>query len=174
MLATTEGKGKKRRRWLRLFPLVLLLIACANIPLFPSLVIRDAKSNELLWSGRIAEGAAFGLRWTHSIHRSWIEEKYRIRDGQIILSEMSFHDYGIGMENELQPGEQLVMQDGHFRILHMNRPFPALHLRIGQVRADHTLLFSGTEIPLATIHTPGSAITLQVEKRSLLSEMGGY
>lgn len=175
MLAKTEEKGKKRRRWLRLFPLLLLLgILCSSIPLFPSLVIRDTKSQQLVWSSRIAEDATFGLRWTHSIHRSLVEEKYRIRDGQLILSEMSFHDYGIGMENEVAPGEKLVMQDGQFRILNMNRHFPALHLIIGQVRADHTLLFTGMEIPLDSIHTPGAAITIQVEKRSILSEIGGY
>lgn len=159
---------------LRLLPLMLLLIACVSVPLFPSLVIRDAKTRELVWSNLVSEGATFGLRWTHSIHRSLVEEKYRIQGGQILLTEMTFHDYGIGMENELQPGEQLVMQDGHFRILHMNRSFPALHLFIGQVRARHTLLFSGTEIPLEAIHKPGAAIAIQVEKRSLLSVMGGY
>lgn len=87
---------------------------------------------------------------------------------------MSFHDYGIGMENELAPGEELVVKDGLFRILHMNRKFPALHLFIGQVRANHTLLFAGSDIPLSSIVEPGTAITIQVEKRSILREIGGY
>lgn len=120
------------------------------------------------------DNTTFGIRWTHSIHRSPVEEHYRLQDGQIILSEMTFRDYGIGMENELSPGEELIMQDGQFRILHMNRVFPALHLFIGQVRANHTLLFLGKEIPLGSVYIPGSAITIQVEKRSILSEIGGY
>ncbi|WP_421617004.1 DUF1850 domain-containing protein [Brevibacillus sp. TJ4] len=138
------------------------------------MVIRDTHSLQLVWSSRISEDSTFGLRWTHSIHRSLVEEKYRIHDGQIILTEMSFHDYGIGMENELAPGEKLDIQDGQFHIRNMNRHFPALHLFIGQVRAGHTLLFSGTEIPLGSLHAPGAAITIQVEKRSILNEIGGY
>lgn len=120
------------------------------------------------------EQGTFGIRWTHSIHRSSIEEHYRVQGGQIILSEMTFHDYGIGMDNELAPGEELVIRDGLFRILHMNRVFPALHLFIGQVRANHTLLFSGNEISLGSLHKPGAAITIQAEKRSILNEIGGY
>lgn len=177
MLARTEATGKKRRSRLRLFSILLLLVLgtiFVSVPLIPSLVIRDTHSQQLLWSSRIAENSTFGLRWTHSIHRSLVEEKYRINGGTIILSEMSFHDYGIGMENELAPGEKLEIKDGQFRILNMNRYFPALHLFIGQVRANHTLLFSGTEIPLGSIGKPGSAITIQIEKRSILSEIGGY
>lgn len=168
---------QKGRTAFRLFSLLFLLAAivglCA-IPLFPSLVIRDTLSHQLMWSSRIDDHTTFGIRWTHSIHRSLVEEQYRIQGGQIILTDMSFHDYGIGMENELAPGEELVISDGAFHVLHMNRVFPALHLYIGQVRANHTLLFSGKEIPLGSIDKPGAAITIQAEKRSILSEIGGY
>jgi len=87
---------------------------------------------------------------------------------------MAFHDYGIGMENELAPGEELVIANGQFLLRNMHRVFPALHLFIGQIRANHTLLLAGQEIPLSSIALPGEAITIQVEKRSILSELGGY
>jgi len=176
MIALKQGGSRKRRTRLRLFSLTLLLcsIVVLNLPIYPSLVIRESASNHLVWSSRITAEQTFGLRWTHSIHRSAIEEFYRIEDEHIILSEMSFHDYGIGMENDLAPGEKLVVQDGLFRILHMNRSFPALHLFTGQVRANHTLLFAGTDIPLSSIVTPGTAIAIQVEKRSIFREIGGY
>jgi hypothetical protein len=176
MLASQHEGKKKGRTAFRLFSLLLLVIVICllTIPYIPSLVIRDTMSNQLVWSSRIMDNSTFGIRWTHSIHRSPVEEHYRLQGGQIILSEMSFQDYGIGMENELSPGEKLVIADGQFRILHMNRAFPALHLFIGQVRANHTLLFSGKEIPLSSIYKPGAAITIQAEKRSILSEIGGY
>ncbi|MDF2679145.1 MAG: hypothetical protein K0R47_335 [Brevibacillus sp.] len=170
-------RTQKGRTTFRLFSLLLLLAAVTGfctIPLFPSLVIRDTLSHQLMWSSKITDDTTFGIRWTHSIHRSLVEEQYRIQGGQIILAEMSFHDYGIGMENELSPGEELVISDGAFRIRHMNRVFPALHLFIGQVRANHTLLFAGKEIPLSSIDKPGAAITIQAEKRSILSKIGGY
>ncbi len=170
----TKGRG---RTLFRLFSFSLLFIViCVGIsaPLIPSLVIRDTRSNQVVWSAILSEDAAFGIRWTHSIHRSNIEEHYRIVDGQIVLSEMSFHDYGIGMENELAPGEELEMANGRFHIRNMHRSFPALHLFIGQVRANHTLLFAGQELPLGLMDKPGEAISIQAEKRSILSELGGY
>lgn len=176
MNADKLGGSRKGRTAFRLFTFLLLAgVVCLLVfPLYPSLVIRDSKSHDLVWSSPIEEHGTFGIRWTHSIHRSTVEELYRISNGQIILTEMGFHDYGIGMENELAPGEELVFRDGEFRILHMNRGFPAIHLFIGQVRANHTLLYAGQEIPLGSIDEPGSAITIQVEKLSILSKAGGY
>ena len=176
MLLVKHVVAKEGRTAFRLFSVLLLLvIVCViTLPVYPSLVIRDTQSNQLVWSSRLGNIDTFGIRWTHSIHRSAIEEHYRVEEGQIILSEMTFHDYGIGMENELAPGEELVIANGQFQVRGMNRVFPALHLFIGQIRANHTLLFSGTEIPLSSIEKPGEAITIQSEKRSLLSELGGY
>lgn len=174
MLATKNGDSPKGRTVFRLFSLLLMLAGICAVPLFPCLVIRDTLTHRLLWSGAITENTTFGIRWTHSIHRSRIEEQYRIQGGQIVLTEMSFHDYGIGMENQLAAGEELVISDGAFHIRRMNRSFPALHLFIGQVRANHTLLFAGQEFPLASIDEPGASITIQAEKRSILNEIGGY
>lgn len=169
------GSGKGRTSF-RLFSLLLMtaVFSFLVIPLFPALVIRDNETNRIVWSSRIEENSTFQIRWTHSIHRSPVVETYLIQNGQILLSELTFQDYGIGMESELAPGEQLISQDGQFRIVNMNRVFPALHLFIGQVRANHTLLFAGGEIPLASLDQPGAAVTIQVEKRSILNEIGGY
>lgn len=176
MLLAQHVVAKKGRTVFRLFSVLLLpvIVWIITMPVYPSLVIRDTQSNQLVWSSRLEKIDTFGIRWTHSIHRSVIEEHYRVAEGQIILSEMTFHDYGIGMENELAPGEELVIANGQFQVRGMNRIFPALHLFIGQIRANHTLLFSGAEIPLGSIEKPGEAITIQSEKRSLLSELGGY
>ncbi|MFS0556179.1 DUF1850 domain-containing protein [Brevibacillus sp. 179-C9.3 HS] len=170
----TKGRGRTLFRLFSFSLLFLVIYIGISLPLIPALVIRDTQSNQVVWSADIQEDATFGIRWTHSIHRSNIEERYRIVDDQIILSEMSFHDYGIGMENELAPGEELIMADGQFHIRNMQRSFPALRLFIGQVRANHTLLFAGQEIPLGLLDKPGEAITIQAEKRSILSELGGY
>ncbi|USG64856.1 DUF1850 domain-containing protein [Brevibacillus ruminantium] len=169
------GSGKGRTSF-RLFSLLLFItvLTFLFIPLSPALVIRDNETNRIVWSNRMEENGTFKLRWTHSIHRTPVEETYLVRNGQLLLSELAFQDYGIGMESELAPGEKLISQNGQFRIVNMNRVFPALHLFIGQVRAKHTLLFAGEEIPLASVDRPGAAVTIQVEKRSILNEIGGY
>ncbi|MFP3390901.1 DUF1850 domain-containing protein [Brevibacillus sp. SIMBA_040] len=176
MLLPKDVAATKGRTTFRLFSFLLMLaVACIlTVPMHTSLVIRDSQTQKLIWSSRLGEEGEFSIRWTHSIHRSAVEEYYRTTEGQLILSEMTFHDYGIGMENELAPGEELVIANGQFLLRNMHRVFPALHLFIGQIRANHTLLFAGQEIPLHLVALPGAAITIKTEKRSILSELGGY
>lgn len=167
-------KGRTAFRLFSFLVVAAAIILILQIPLYSALVIRDTRSNQLVWSQPIKEGDSFAIRWIHSIHRSPVVEYYVIRNQQLQLSEMTFADYGIGMESQLAPGEQLVMEDGDFRIVNMNRLFPALHLFIGQVRANHTLLFQDNEIPFSTLDKPGSAVTIQVEKQSTWEKMGGW
>jgi hypothetical protein len=177
MLKNEQVMKKKGRTTFRLFSLLLLAAICllsAIIPLFHVLVVRDAKTNQLVWSWRVQEESPFAIRWIHSIHRSPVIEYYRVRGEHIVLIEMSFKDYGIGMNSELAPGEQLVTKDDGFHIVNMNQVFPALHLFIGQVRANHTLLFGEKEIPLASLVAPGKAVVIRVEKQSILEKIGGY
>jgi hypothetical protein len=84
------------------------VILATLIPIFPALVIRDTETNRLVWSGQIADDGTFAIRWTHSINRTPVVETYRVRNGQIILSELTFQDYGIGMESQLADDEQLI------------------------------------------------------------------
>lgn len=166
----------KRRSYIRLFSVLaalLLIVGLLQAPLFPALTVRDAESGRLLWHTPVTDGTTFGLRWIHSIHRSPVIERYRVSGSDLILTELSFQDYGVGMETGLAPGEQIVIEDGTFTVVGMNRTFSALPIFIGQVRANHTLLFSGEEIPLRTLNPPGTSVTIRVEKRSIIEQIGG-
>jgi hypothetical protein len=172
---THVGTAKGRTTF-RLFSFLIVLAALyfLFIPSFYTvLTIRETNTNRLLWSRDVQEESRFGIRWIHSIHRTPIEEFYRVRGTSVVLDEMTFEEYGIGMESGLAPGEKLLTEEGTFRIVNMNRIFPALHLFIGQVRANHTLLFQGQEIPFSTLDTPGSAVTIQVEKQTIWERFGG-
>lgn len=177
MLSIKDVANLKGRTTFRLFSLLLLLavsLQLTTLPLFTALVIRDSETKHVVWCGPVRDDDPFAIRWTHSIHRTPVVEYYRIRGEQIVLTEMSFQDYGIGMSSELAPGEKLETRDDGFHIVNMNHVFPALHLFIGQVRANHTLLFRGMEIPLATVDAPGRAVTIQIEMISILQKIGGY
>lgn len=151
---------------------IMLITYWVNQPT-ATLVIRNAASNQLLWQHRVDFESAFSIRWTHSIHRTPVEEFFRIEGSQLILYRMSFQEYGIGMDTQLAPGEQLIVEDGHFVIEGMNRPFSSIQLYIGQVRAQHTLIFQGKEIPLSTLDQPGASVIIQVEQRSFIDKIGG-
>ncbi|WP_134685725.1 DUF1850 domain-containing protein [Brevibacillus migulae] len=168
------AKGRTTFRLFSFLVVAAALLLFLQIPLSTSLVIRDTRSQQIVWSHSIKNGDSFAIRFIHSIHRTPIVEYYLIKQEQIQLHQMTFEEYGIGMESQLAPGEQLLIEDGDFRVVNMNRLFPALHLFIGQVRANHTLLFEGKEIPFRTLDKPGSAVTIQVEKQSTWEKLGGW
>lgn len=160
----------------RLFSFILALIFCIILAMFPfddALVIRDSQTGRLLWETPVDNGLSFGIRWIHSIHRTPVVEFFRVEGSELVEYQMSFEDYGIGMNNQLAPGEQLVNRNGTFYVENMHRLFPEIRLYIGQVRANHTLLFQGEEIPLRTLDRPGSSITIRVEKRSIIDRLEG-
>jgi len=166
-------EGRTSFRLFSFFLAAVLLLLILFVPARQSLTVRDTVTGQLLWHRQVHEESPFGIRWIHSIHRTPVEEYYRVRSGEVVLVELTFKEYGIGMESGLAPGERLVNQNGVFHLQNMNRTFPALNIRIGQVRAKHTLLFDGAEIPLSTLNRPGSAVTIQTEKLSLWDRIGG-
>ena len=50
----------------------------------------------------------------------------------------------------------------------MNRIFPFFHLRIGQVRANHTVIFQNEEYPLSHSIPPGSSVKVEIRKLNLI------
>ncbi|WP_139492325.1 DUF1850 domain-containing protein [Brevibacillus dissolubilis] len=169
-----EQRGRNNFRLFSLLLISILMLAgILLLPLSQAITIRDERTDQLYGMLNMPRERQFQLQWTHSIHRTPVIEYYQIEDNDLLLTQMSFQDYGIGMESGLAPGEQLVMEDNQFVLKHMNRKFPALHLFIGQVRANHTLLLSGEKIPLSTLAPPGTAIQLQIERVSILEQIGG-
>ncbi|WP_232697729.1 DUF1850 domain-containing protein [Brevibacillus daliensis] len=166
--------GETGRKQFRLFLLMLMLIV--TVLFFPyqdMLVVRDDRTQKLVWQDTLKGNKRFSIRWIHSIHGTPIEEYYAAKGDQLLLEQVSFKDYGIGVDSGLQANEKLVMKNGTFFIENMNRKYPAIHLFIGQVRANHTLLYEGRSIPFGSIAKPGTPVSIQVERRSLIQMMGG-
>ena len=161
--------------YVRLFSFLasLLILLLLLMPRNEYLVIRDSQTNQLLWETPSEAGLTFAIRWLHSIHRTPVVDYFRVEGDKLVEYQMSFVNYGIGMNSELAPGERLVNRNGTFYVENMHRVFPEIRLFIGQVRADPTLLFQGAESPLRTLHQPGKSITIRLEKRSILDCIGG-
>ena len=169
------GKDGKGRMHVRLFSFIagLIFFLLLIMPMNEYLVIRDSRTDRLLWETPSEAGLTFAIRWLHSIHRTPVVEFFRVEGDSLVEYRMSFANYGIGMNSELAPGERLVNRNGTFYVENMRRVFPEIRLFIGQVRANHTLLFQGAEIPLRTLHQAGKSITIRLEKRSILDSIGG-
>ena len=155
-----------------LFISLISIIIIGFVPLFPSLVIYEGDQREIVYHTDINQSSTFSIRYIHSIHLTPVEEDYQINDHlQIVLNRLSFDTYSVGMPSGLNDGEELELSDGKMIITKMDRTFPYIDLRVGQVISDHTLMIKNKKIKLGDIAKPGSVVRIQVVKLNLLQRL---
>lgn len=153
-----------------LFVLVLIMI----VPFFPHLVVMDGQTNKTLYQTAMMPKETFVIRYIHSIHLTPVKEIYQIsNDADIILQEVHFDTFSVGMPSELNEGEVLELKDGKIMIKNMNRQLPFIDLRIGQVIANHTLIINDTTVQLSKIAPPGSWVRIKATRLSMFELVKG-
>jgi len=162
----------------KLFILFILILALSTsillIPIRKTLVFQFENTNKILAFIPVKNNQYFKIKYTHSIHLTDVFESYVItHDNQIKQYELEYEDTAIGMPSDSSEGEKFIMKDGKYYITNMNRIFQSFDLRIGQVRANHTVIFDGAEYPLAKYIEPGTRVRIKVKKINLLQEMEG-
>ena len=60
-----------------------------------------------------------------------------------------YEDFAIGMPENAAEGETFEHKNGKYYLKNMNNRFPCFDLRIGKVRANHTLIFGEMSIHLS-------------------------
>jgi len=164
-----------KKKWFILFILMLAFSASVLfIPIRKALVFQYENTNKILAFIPISGNQYFKIKFTHSIHLTDVFESYVITPGnQIKQYELEYEDTAIGMPSNSSEGEKFIMKDGKYYITNMNRIFQSFDLRIGQVRANHTVIFDGAEYPLANYIEPGTRVRIEVKKINLLQELEG-
>lgn len=148
--------------------LIVILLFFIFSPFFPYLIIIDGKNNTILYSRSFLLENEFMIRYIHSIHLTPVEELYTVKDNTIILNELHYDTYSVGMPSELNYGEKFNIKNGRFVISNMNRVFSNINLRTGQVISNHTLIFNKDKIELNKITSPGSWIRFEVRKCNII------
>lgn len=81
-------------------------------------------------------GGHFVHRYVHSIHRTQVDEEFRVEDGKLVLFRLRYDTYGVGMPNDA--GEGFRVEGGRF-ILDMHRSFSSIAMRVSPVPGDGIL-----------------------------------
>lgn len=168
-------KKKHRKRIIFLVPLIFIIITTlVFIPFKQALVFKYQNTEKVLAYIPLNKEQTFKIKYTHSIHLSDVIESYQIKeDGNIQQYELMFEDFAIGMPSGANEGEVFEEKDGKYYLKNMNNVFPHFDLRIGQVKANHTVIFKEKEFPLTSYIEPGTWVRIKVEKLSFLQQLKG-
>jgi len=178
-LSFKKGKGRSmmKRKFVNLLfliPFILFIFLLLFIPISDALVFQYQNSGNTLAYIPISEGETFQMKYTHSIHLSDVVESYEItNDRQIKQYELMYEDFAIGMPENASEGEIFEQKDGKYYLKNMDRRFPSFDLRVGKVRANHTVIFEGKEYPLSRVIEPGTWVRIKIERINLWQRWKG-
>ncbi|WP_243385632.1 DUF1850 domain-containing protein [Bacillus kexueae] len=160
----------------RFFFLPLLIIIIAFVFFFPyrhTLTFYYEDTDQMLAFLPVRELDSFKITYTHSIHLSEVSETFSIENDQLILTELEYSDFAIGMPSNAEGNEVFEKRDGKYVITNMERQFASIDLRIGQVRADHQLVYNGIHYKLADKIGGGKWVRVVPERLSLWHQLKG-
>lgn len=164
------GKVKLILAFLILTSIAIMLF----IPIKQAIVFEYQNKGEVLAYFPFKEDSSFKIKYTHSIHLSDVVESYRITEkGDIQLYELMYEDFAIGMPENASNGEIFEQRDGKYYIKNMNRIFPFFDLRLGEVRANHTVISEEKEYPLSNYIEPGTWVRIKAKKINLIDTLKG-
>jgi hypothetical protein len=158
-----------------LFLLTVLFITISLvIPYKQALVFLQIENNSAITYIPLVTGDSFKIKYKHSIHLTDVIESYRVtKQGNIRQYELEYENYAIGMPSGASEGEIFEAKDGKYYIKNMKRDFPSFVLRVGQVRANHTLLYKNKAYPLAEYIEPGTRVIVQIKKLNVIQQLRG-
>lgn len=164
---------KKKRAFLYLVGLLLFFVILTSVPLGKNVVFISNYNNRVAAYVPLAE-ASFQIKYTHTIHRSDVLESYKVlKDGSLMVTELEYEDFSIGMPANAEKGELFTEKDGKYRITNMARKLADFRLFIGDVDAELTFLTGNEEFNLKKVLERGESYTVKVERLSIIQQLEG-
>ncbi len=115
------------------------------------------------------ESRLFQIIYTHSIHLSEVIESYKVTDNnELMMTELEYEDFNIGMPSNAGEGEIFVEKDGKYFIKNMTKKLPEFRLFVGDVDAGLSFKTKGSRVDLKGTLERGKSYTFRVERLSLV------
>ncbi|SDK23409.1 DUF1850 domain-containing protein [Sediminibacillus albus] len=149
---------------------VLLLAAALSMFLFYPyryvLSFHEPFSEEILAYLPIKETDHFQIKYTHSVHLSDVIEEYEIKDETIYPYQLIYEDTAIGMPSNAGEGETFEMKDGKYYISNLQGSFQEINLAVGQVRANHAIIYKNQSYLLKDYVGAGTKVSIAPTRES--------
>ncbi|MTI83008.1 MAG: DUF1850 domain-containing protein [Firmicutes bacterium] len=149
---------------------VLLVVPTALLAAPPAIIIvQEHQTGKVLFKEGVEMGETFTLDYIHSVTKQPVQEIYYVKDQKTLaLKEMHYDSFGsnlpVGPEKLAHEKTSFIVEEGFYKIIYENRTFERVPLRVGQVVADHTLIFGdGTSLRLLDVTEGGCYVDFYVQ-----------
>jgi hypothetical protein len=157
-----------------LISLILLILLAFFTPYKKALVFEFQNTGQVLAYLPLNGEQKFQIKYTHSIHLTDVVESYQVTPNQHIQQyELMYEDFAIGMPSDAAEGEVFEISDGKYFIKNMERIFPFFDLRIGKVRANHTIIYKGKQYPLSSYIQAGTRVRVKEKTLNIVQQLRG-
>ncbi len=141
------------RRGAHYLKVTLVLVVLAAVPAAllsvpPAvLVVEEHDTGKILFHKGMKINETFTLAYIHSITKQPVHEVFYVKDSRTLaLKEMRYDSFGsnlpVGPEKLAQETTEFYVEDGFYKIIYENRTFDRVPVMVGQVVADHALVFT--------------------------------
>jgi hypothetical protein len=143
------SKQLKLRAWylIILLSLFIVVVPAAWLAAPPAvLIVEEHDTGKVLFKKGMRIDQCVTLDYTHSITKQPVQEIYYVKDrNTLALKEMHYDSFGsnlpVGPEELASEKTTFSVEEGYYKITYQNRVFDRVPLRVGQVVADHALVF---------------------------------
>ncbi|TCP20868.1 hypothetical protein EV207_14817 [Scopulibacillus darangshiensis] len=153
--------------------LLILAVLILITPFNKSLVFEYQDTGKILAFYPIKNTNHFSIRYIHSIHLTPVQEFYTIKGKHIVQTKLTYENFAIGMPSHAQGNETFTQKGKTYILSNMNRSFPYVDLRVGQVVSNHTLIISHHQYPIHAFTGKGMWVRIRVHKINLWEMMKG-
>ncbi|WP_138007510.1 DUF1850 domain-containing protein [Halalkalirubrum salinum] len=125
-------------------------------------IVVETTDGEQLIVEPVFDDTEIELRYTHSVERSLVVERYVVNESELVNTEIVFSSYGAGL-----PAQADVTQtdDGQFRA-EPNVHLKELYIQPGSSIADHELEINGNTYELSA-HSETKTVRIYVVDRTV-------
>jgi len=114
------------------------------------LQVRKYETGKIVYQKKLQLGETFTLTYIHSVTEQPVYEVFFVKDkNTLALKEMRYDSFGanlpVGPEKLRNEETKFIVEEDYYKILYQDRSFNIVPLRVGQVIADHTLVFEDGE-----------------------------
>ncbi len=144
--------------------LILVLLAPLYFTLSQYTVfsIRNHDTGKIIYQKALRISDVFRLHYIHSVTNQPVDEYFYVKNHHTLgMKEMHYDSFGanlpVGPEKLRNETTHFSKEEDYYKVTYENREFELVPLRVGQVVANHTLIFSDQHrMPFLDI-APGGA-----------------